>query len=108
MTPSPFPRYDAHYLDPLAGLQFTTGTFYQVTAQLHELAKQVCGGRLVFFLEGGYDLKSLSNSVADTFRAVLGDESSSKKVDNPAMLYDEPSVLVRDAIAQIRAIHSLT
>ena len=30
------------------------------------------GGRLVFMLEGGYDLKALGESVAETFRGLLG------------------------------------
>ena len=29
------------------------------------------GGRLVFMLEGGYDLKALGESVAETFRGLL-------------------------------------
>ena len=60
-----------------------------------------------FFLEGGYDLKSLSNSVADTFRAFLGEKSLSNKYDNPAVLYDEPIVYASRAIDKIKSIHSL-
>lgn len=42
--------------------------------QLHEphLKSPCAGGRLVFLLEGGYDLKALGESVAETFRALLG------------------------------------
>nr|CAB3463267.1 unnamed protein product [Digitaria exilis] len=63
--------YDAHALDPLAGLQFTTGTFHMLASNIRRLAKEICGGRCIFFLEGGYNLQSLSSSVADTFRAFL-------------------------------------
>ena len=41
------------------------------TACAH-LNNPCAGGRLVFLLEGGYDLKALGESVADTFRALLG------------------------------------
>jgi hypothetical protein len=52
-------------------------------------------------------LRSLSYSVADTFRAFLGEASISSKIDNPAVLYDEPLLLVDTAIAKIKAIHAL-
>ncbi|KAJ7515346.1 hypothetical protein O6H91_22G011200 [Diphasiastrum complanatum] len=99
--------YDAHVLDPLASLQFTTGTYYRLSYEIKQLAQDLCGGRCVFFLEGGYDLKSLSYSVVDTFRAFLGEKSHANRFDNPAILYDEPSVSVRKAIDWVKAIHSL-
>jgi acetoin utilization deacetylase AcuC-like enzyme len=99
--------YDAHFEDPLAGLQFTTGTYYQLAKGIKELASELCGGRCVFFLEGGYDLRSLSNSVAESFRAFLGDASLSSKLDNPAVLYDEPSIIARQAIDKVKSLHSL-
>lgn len=99
--------YDAHFLDPLAGLQFTSGTYYRLTTQLHQLAKQLCDGRIVYFLEGGYNLTSLSNSVAECFRAFLGEKSLTLDLDDPEMLYEEPLRQVKEAIDQIKAIHSL-
>ncbi|XP_057833915.1 histone deacetylase 14, chloroplastic isoform X2 [Cryptomeria japonica] len=99
--------YDAHVLDPLGGFQFTTGTYYKLALFIKQLAQELCGGRCVFFLEGGYNLKSLSYSVADTFRAFLGKASIASKIDNPAILYDEPILLVDKAIAKIKAIHAL-
>nr|CAD1824597.1 unnamed protein product [Ananas comosus var. bracteatus] len=99
--------YDAHVLDPLAGLQFTTGTYYMLASKIKELAKELCAGRCVFFLEGGYNLQSLSNSVADTFRAFLGEPSLAPQFDDPAMLYDEPLSKVQQAIQKVKHIHSL-
>lgn len=99
--------YDAHALDPLAGLQFTTGTYYMLASNIKQLAKELCGGRCVFFLEGGYNLKSLSNSVADTFRAFLGEPSLASQFDDPAMLYEEPLSRVKQAIQKVKHIHSL-
>lgn len=49
--------YDAHWRDPLAGLQMRTATFHRLAAQLHALADRLCGGRLVLLLEGGYNLR---------------------------------------------------
>ncbi|KAL9462471.1 hypothetical protein AB3S75_000472 [Citrus x aurantiifolia] len=99
--------YDAHVLDPLASLQFTTGTYYMLAANIKQLAKDLCGGRCVFFLEGGYNLNSLSYSVADSFRAFLGEPSKASEFDNPAILYEEPSAKVKQAIERVKHIHSL-
>lgn len=99
--------YDGHVLDPLASLQLTTGTYYMLSASIKQLAKELCGGRCVFFLEGGYNLQSLSHSVADTFRAFLGEPSRASEFDNPAFLYEEPSTRIKQAIQKVKTIHSL-
>ena len=50
-----------------AGLQFRTATYHALGARLKALADELCGGRLVMLLEGGYDLKALGESVANTW-----------------------------------------
>ena len=45
--------YDAHWRDPLAGLQFSDSTYHALSAGLRSLAERLCGGRIVFLLEGG-------------------------------------------------------
>lgn len=99
--------YDAHVLDPLANLQFTTGTYYMLASNIQQLATDLCCGRCVFFLEGGYNLSSLSHSVADSFRAFIGEPSLAVEFDNPAFLYEEPSKRVKEAIQRVKHIHSL-
>ena len=56
--------FDAHAADPLAGLNWSTEDFGWITRRLCDLADQVCGGRFVSTLEGGYDLQALGASVA--------------------------------------------
>lgn len=55
--------FDAHADDPLANLNWTTGDFAWITAELCALAGELCGGRVVSTLEGGYDLNALGASV---------------------------------------------
>eukprot|EP00976_Prorocentrum_cordatum_P075073 1181768-Prorocentrum_minimum.AAC.1 len=43
--------YDAHWRDPLAGLQFQSRTYHLLTSALKQLADQLCGGKIVFLLE---------------------------------------------------------
>jgi acetoin utilization deacetylase AcuC-like enzyme len=61
--------YDAHRADPLTGLALTAGDFADLTARLLELAP---ARRFVAFLEGGYDLEALHDSVAATVSTLLG------------------------------------
>lgn len=56
--------FDAHQDDPLAGLNWSTEDFAWVTAQLCDLAAELCDGRLVSTLEGGYDLDALAAATA--------------------------------------------
>jgi acetoin utilization deacetylase AcuC-like enzyme len=55
--------FDAHQDDPLAELQWSTEDFRWLTRQLCGLAAELCEGRLVSTLEGGYDLSALAESV---------------------------------------------
>ena len=98
--------YDAHWRDPLAGLSFRTGTYWRLSARVKALADELCGGRCVFLLEGGYDLTGLGEGVADSFRALLGDGSG----EDPgaiAGLTDEPTEKVRRVLAEAKAMHQL-
>ncbi|MBK0325974.1 histone deacetylase family protein [Rhodobacteraceae bacterium F11138] len=52
--------FDAHADDPLAQLNWSTDDFAWLTAEICAVAADVCGGRVVSTLEGGYDLNALS------------------------------------------------
>ncbi|MEW5701967.1 MAG: histone deacetylase [Candidatus Zixiibacteriota bacterium] len=56
--------FDAHRDDPLAQLDVTTPAFAEATSMVCSFARDVCGGRLVSVLEGGYNLAALGDSVA--------------------------------------------
>jgi acetoin utilization deacetylase AcuC-like enzyme len=55
--------FDAHKDDPLASLGFVEDDYAWATAALMDVAAQVCGGRVVSLLEGGYNLDALGASV---------------------------------------------
>ena len=63
--------FDAHASDPLAQLSLTAEDFAWATRELCGLAGEVCGGRLVSTLEGGYDLAALAASSAAHVRALM-------------------------------------
>ena len=66
--------FDAHRADPLAQLNLETEDFGWVTSKLCDLADDICGGRVVSALEGGYDLEALAASAAAHVAALMGIE----------------------------------
>ena len=56
--------FDAHENDPLGHMNITTGGFGDLSRCVRKLAAEVCSGRIVSFLEGGYHLGGLADSVA--------------------------------------------
>ncbi|MCA1838732.1 MAG: histone deacetylase [Actinomycetota bacterium] len=64
--------FDAHVDDPLSMQEVTTGGFGAIARSLTRLAAEVCGGRALWVLEGGYNLVSLGASVAEVAGALAG------------------------------------
>ena len=55
--------FDAHVRDPLANINLESEDFYTITKQIVDVANVHSGGRVISFLEGGYDLLALSESI---------------------------------------------
>lgn len=56
--------FDSHAQDPLGGMKVTSAGFAALTRFFLDLAEECCGGRIVFALEGGYDLNGLAEAVS--------------------------------------------
>ena len=65
--------FDAHELDPLAGMRMTTSGYAGLSARLLAAADELCGGRVVFLTEGGYD----TGALAECCQAVIDAASAS-------------------------------
>jgi len=57
--------FDAHKDDPLSGISLTSSAYAQFTDIVQEIADQTCGGKIVSSLEGGYNLRVLSECVLE-------------------------------------------
>ncbi len=55
--------FDAHQNDPLANINITTECYGEMTQLIKSAAQEICQGRLISMLEGGYDYDALSDSV---------------------------------------------
>ena len=63
--------FDAHRADPLADLMWTAGDYAELTRRVASYTPAT--GRVVTFLEGGYDLDALRTSVTATVCALAGE-----------------------------------
>ena len=62
--------FDAHTRDPLANINLESKDFYEITKKIVDLANVHSEGRIISFLEGGYDLLALSESIKEHFLAL--------------------------------------
>jgi acetoin utilization deacetylase AcuC-like enzyme len=63
--------FDAHRADPLTGLGLSAGDYGALAARMTQLAPRP--GRVIVFLEGGYDLDALRDGTAATVTALVGE-----------------------------------
>ncbi len=54
--------FDGHRADPIGGLSLTTGGFARLTAVAVDAATRWSGGKILSFLEGGFELEALAKS----------------------------------------------
>lgn len=95
--------FDAHWSDPLASLQLSITGYAYLAHTLKSLADELCGGRLVFTLEGGYNLDVLGHAVLACFQVLLGEEA----IEDPLGPSPWPSRPVDDLITQLKGLHRL-
>jgi acetoin utilization deacetylase AcuC-like enzyme len=55
--------FDAHLTDPLGQLRLEDNDYKSMTKTIMDWADDVCGGRIVSVLEGGYNLETLGTTV---------------------------------------------
>ena len=63
--------FDAHQKDPLAQVNLKSKDFYEITKRIMNVADNICDGRIVSILEGGYDLDALKESAYEHVKALI-------------------------------------
>ena len=97
--------FDAHWADPLAGMRLSLAGYDWLARECLKLAKQVCAGKIVFLMEGGYDLKALSQGWRNIARALL----DSEELSDPYGAATEGASArdIQNLIDRVRAIHGI-
>jgi acetoin utilization deacetylase AcuC-like enzyme len=62
--------FDAHRRDPLAHIDLESKDYFRITKDIVNIANRYAQGRVISFLEGGYDLVALSESVTEHLRGL--------------------------------------
>ena len=97
--------FDAHWDDPLGGLNLSTAGFAKLIGILLEMARSLCQGRIVFVQEGGYSIEAMAACAATTLNLLLGDDAA---VDSLGPAEMKPYRLNTDVlISELRRIHDL-
>ena len=97
--------YDPHWTDELALMQVSVSGFARMVKIIKELADKLCNGRLVFSLEGGYNLAALAASVKATFDVLLGETDIEDRLGPPPHRIAVPDLT--QLIKAIKEIHAL-
>ncbi|MBN2424229.1 MAG: histone deacetylase [Calditrichaceae bacterium] len=63
--------FDAHEKDPLGGMLVTDNGYYKMTELTAKFAQKHCSGRIISFLEGGYNLQALAAGVYQHLSCLL-------------------------------------
>jgi acetoin utilization deacetylase AcuC-like enzyme len=96
--------YDAHWLDPLASMNLSIAGYAKLVEEVMALADELCDGKLICALEGGYHLDVLAHSVLSTLRVL---SSSNEKLSDP---FGPPATAERNVsmlLDRIQKLHGL-
>ena len=97
--------FDPHWADNLAMMEVSVTGFAQMVTVLKDLATELCSGRLVLALEGGYNLQVAVYSVKAPFDVLMG---SQEIVDPLGKSQRGKSGGFGEHIARIKKVHHLT
>ena len=96
--------FDGHFADPLAWMSLSCAGYYELALMLRQEAEELCDGRMVFALEGGYDLPALAWGVRSCLDVLLGNPFADDP-RGPAPSFPGPDV--EPLLAAIRGLHRL-
>jgi acetoin utilization deacetylase AcuC-like enzyme len=66
--------FDAHWQDPLAMAGLSLTGYAKISRELVEMANRLCNGRILFVLEGGYQLDALTYGILNIIYTLLGQD----------------------------------
>jgi acetoin utilization deacetylase AcuC-like enzyme len=95
--------FDAHWQDPLTSLGVSTQGFKAISRGLVALTDELCKGKIVFVLEGGYDPSNVADGIAAVFSTLTGSEGGRDSYGPSPRR--EPNV--EERIEQVRKFHDL-
>jgi acetoin utilization deacetylase AcuC-like enzyme len=96
--------FDTYFGDPLGTMAVTEQGYATMTKQIVDLAAEVCKGRLLVALEGGYNLRGLRDGVLAVLGELSGDPACPGKVEEAVLQAIIDSDREVQVIEQVRDI----
>jgi acetoin utilization deacetylase AcuC-like enzyme len=93
--------FDAHRADPLASMELTGEGFAQMARMLRALADDVCGGRVVLLLEGGYSATGLQEGTSAVLDEMLAPQTQPISPAPQA----PPGSMLGEVVGQVADVH---
>jgi acetoin utilization deacetylase AcuC-like enzyme len=88
--------FDAHRDDPLGGMELSSGGYAAIASEILGLARETCQGKVIFALEGGYNLKALEESIGSVLDVMTGGKTEAPSVTGDA---------AEDLTRELRKVH---
>jgi acetoin utilization deacetylase AcuC-like enzyme len=96
--------FDGHWADPLAAMKLTIHGYADLTQRALSLANELCSGRLVLTLEGGYNLAVLAGAGKAVFDVLLGKSEIQDELGQPSW-HHPPDI--GKLMSELKTIHGL-
>ena len=97
--------FDAHFADPLAFMELSVDGYGELASRLRALAEELCDGRIVFVLEGGYELTAISWGGRRILELLLDDTPTPDPLGAAPQRRRAPGI--EQLLSEIRGVHGL-
>ena len=98
--------FDAHFADGLAMLRLSVSGYAEVMQNIKKMADELCAGKIVLSLEGGYNLQALSACVKATFDVLLSNGQVDDPLGRPPSIPAPPDIT--PIIQAVKKVHNLS
>jgi len=92
--------FDAHADDPLGAMEVSGAGFRDMTTITRALAEDLCGGRLVFLLEGGYAVSGLKDGMSAVLDSLLCPQDPPRSIEMP------PGSTLSSVVGRCATVHN--
>jgi acetoin utilization deacetylase AcuC-like enzyme len=95
--------FDAHHVDPIAMMALSHTGYATLSRELKAMAEELCGGKIIFAMEGGYDVMALAHGMRNIAHILLGEDEISDIYGKAGEI--EPDIA--PMIEQLQSLHGL-
>lgn len=96
--------FDGHWRDPLADINLSVTGYAQLAKFVRDLADELCEGKLVCALEGGYDLEVLPHCILSTLRVISDSDAGPSDPFGPSPVSERAFT---DQVERLKKQHGL-